>query len=162
MRPSWCDPNLIGLVPLEGEEKVPESSLRHSCVYPKSWLPSAFPLGTFRGTCSVGLGIDPKNLFLEAFQWFICMAEFRKYYFKWAHLTLWNCLFFCCINLLSIPEGLKVPISLASFRYPHATEQLSPCTTTERSQPQLLKPVCLKPVLHSKRSHQNEERVHCG
>ena len=29
MRPSWRDPNLIGLVPLEGEEKVPESSLRH-------------------------------------------------------------------------------------------------------------------------------------
>ena len=29
MRPSWCHPNLIGLVPLEGEEKMPESSLHH-------------------------------------------------------------------------------------------------------------------------------------
>ena len=29
MRPPWCDPSLIGLVPLEGEEKMPESSLRH-------------------------------------------------------------------------------------------------------------------------------------
>ena len=28
--------------------------------------------------------------------------------------------------------------------------------------PQLLKPVCLEPVLHNKRSHHNEKPTHCN
>ena len=39
-----------------------------------------------------------------------------------------------------------------SGKIPHATEQLSPCATTE--------PVNLEPVLCSKRSHHNEKPSH--
>ena len=28
--------------------------------------------------------------------------------------------------------------------------------------PQLLKPVCLEPMLHNKRSHRNEKAMHCN
>ena len=48
-------------------------------------------------------------------------------------------------------------------KIPHALEQLSPCTTaTEPVVWQLLKPVCLEPVLPSKRSHRSEKPAHCG
>ena len=41
---------------------------------------------------------------------------------------------------------------------PHATGQLSTCTPT--TEPKLLKPMRLEPVLCSKRSHCNEKPVH--
>ena len=63
---------------------------------------------------------------------------------------------------------------------PHATEQLSPCattaepllqglqaTTTEALEPYhlhtaLLKPMCLEPVFHNKRSHCSEKPMRCS
>lgn len=53
-----------------------------------------------------------ESVFLEALWWFICMAKFRKYYFKWSHPTLRNCLFLCCINLWSVPQGLPLKFPL--------------------------------------------------
>ena len=67
-----------------------------------------------------------------------------------------------------------------SGKIPHAAEQLSPCTTTTETalwkpratttEPRatttearvlrLLKPECLEPVLHNKRSHRNEKPPH--
>ena len=35
-------------------------------------------------------------------------------------------------------------------------------TTTEARVPQLLKPVCLEPVLRNKRSHRSEKPAHCN
>ena len=42
-----------------------------------------------------------------------------------------------------------------SGKIPHAAEQLTRAT-------QLLKPMHLEPVLYNRRSHHNEERVHCN
>ena len=64
-------------------------------------------------------------------------------------------------DLGSIPLPGRSHMDPWSGKIPQATEQLSPCTTTQPNEPQLLKPVCLEPVLH-KRSPRDENPMHCN
>ena len=50
-----------------------------------------------------------------------------------------------------------------SGKIPHAEEQLSPVQHNYSAfMLQPLKPACVEPVLHNKRSHCNEKLVHCN
>ena len=66
--------------------------------------------------------------------------------------------FLVMVGNLSCNEGDVGLIPGPGTRIPHATGQLSTCTTT--TEPRLLKPTRLEPVLCSKRSHCNEKPVH--
>lgn len=71
-------------------------------VYPSSVAPKCFSLGDFcRHLFSKSGYGSQESVFLEALQWFICMATFRKYYFKWSHHTLK--LFLWCIKSIKHP-----------------------------------------------------------
>ena len=45
-------------------------------------------------------------------------------------------------------------------KIPRAAKQLSPCTATTKPLSCILKPMCLEPVLHDKRSHHGEKPAH--
>ena len=51
------------------------------------------------------------------------------------------------------------------FHVPRSNQARAPQLLSLRSracEPQLLKPACLEPVFHNKRSHRNEKSVHCN